>query len=239
MKYIILFFLVVHSHLSIANCDFSGEVYPKEKEEEVKEMYTYTCQWFADVFEVSYDPSITLNSVSYEFYPDNIESLKDKNTPARFFGHFDKPLEKEINDIQVITYPGDTVMEEDEYLQKSILLHELIHFFTKKSSFEIMKDIELNIAMHEVITFWSQNQYIKMKTGKKLTDYMEDKKEEYVSLDPSFISMAEVFLVVAPEKFLHQAIHFLDEDRIGRFNKIVGGQYKNRSFSFRHVIGDR
>ena len=238
MRYTILIFLITYSHLSIANCEFSGKVYPEERQQEVEEIYNSTCKWFADTFEVSYDPSIVLNSVSYLMSLDRAESLKGKDgyrIASRFFGHFENPLEKEVNDIFVETYIGNVLQEEDKFLKKSVLFHELVHFFTKKSSFEIMKEVKLNVAMHEVIAFWSQNQYLQVNTGHTLMDYMGDKKEEYKFSDV-FTSMAEDFLTNNPEAFLSQAIHFLNEDRIVKFKKIINGEYKNKSFSLRPTI---
>ena len=139
----------------------------------------------------------------------------------------------------LVTDTGNSLLEEDKILAKSILIHELVHFFTKKSSFGIMKDVELNEAMHEVIAFWSQNQYIEMNTGNMLMDYVEDKTEECELSMGEFVSMADVFFMAAPKDFLCYSTRFLSEDRIKKFNKIVSGKYRKQAYSFIHVIGER
>ena len=241
MRYIVLMFLISYSHLSTANCVFSGKVHPEEKRPEVEELYSHTCKWFADTFDVSYDPSIVLDSVSYEI-PSDAESLKEKDRkegiPLRFYGHFEDSLTKELDNITVKSYTENPFLEENEFLNKSTLVHELVHFFIKKSSFEIMKDAEFNVAMHEAIAFWSQNQYLQINAGHELMDYMENKKEKY-ELSKNFPAMAEAFLIAAGDLFLYEAVHFLDEDRITKFNKIVSGKYKKRSFSFEQARENR
>lgn len=225
MRYTILVFLISHSCFSMANCDFSGTVHSKEKQQELEELYNYTCEWFADTFKISYDPAIILENVFYVNSWDEVDPL-GKEDLQKLWGYFSMDLsEKGNNNIYLINSTDDTPFENSDFVAKSFLFHELIHFFVKKSSFETIKNARFNEGMHETIAYWSQNQYVEMITDNTLIDYLKNKKEK-CEISELFTRMATTFFGANVNKFICQAIHFLDEHRLEKFNNITNGWYQ-------------
>ena len=234
IRYIIFFTLLIFSFPVWGNdCKFSGEVHPKTKTAEVREVYEMACLWFTKNFLVKIDPDITLNHVYYIDSWDSVTELSLGDTTGLaglLFDVKDKHKNNIYLNIKKNPFDKGTVVE------NSIVFHEIIHFFVKASNWsddpkEIRK-LYKNMSLHEAFAYFAQNEYIKMVTNgeKELLDYCDCEKEK-ISKGTHFIFVSEMLQMFDYDKFLYNGILFFSNDAEEKYKKLITKKYP--AFSFR------
>ena len=129
IKYRYFFISLFFSFIAYADdCKFSGKVHPEYKTTEVSDLYTQACIWFLNNFDVILDPEIVLNNVYYiKSWDEIVLNYKHLNY-ENLYGIFYIYKDKHINDIYFNTMEKN-VFQKNDIVDKSILYHELIHFF--------------------------------------------------------------------------------------------------------------
>ena len=158
-------------------CVFQGVVEPSEKTDTIKELYGIACHFFLETFGAKLNPKIKLNSVRY-IDDWSLVSNDDESTTHGMFIGWETP---EINDIYINPGIFWKTFIEDEIVEKSVVFHELIHFFIKSATFEYVRANEIirDGVMEEALCYWSQSRYVEIATGdQNLMDYILPSNED-------------------------------------------------------------
>ena len=116
----------------------------------------------------------------------------------------------------------------------SELVHEIVHYLTKSSSWGTLSKVDrMNYVILEAHAYWSQDQYIRRKSGGNLTlnDFIINKDEENVVDAFEFLSIP--MYNRNKNKFLYNALLWFDIDPEEKFAGIVTGKYIAHSLYFR------
>ena len=220
------------------NCEFSGEVHPKTKTAEVREVYQLSCQWFTENFSVKIDPDIVLNNVYYISSWDSLTEVSLEDTIG-LVGLLVNGKDKYKNNIYLNLNLTENFFDKSKVVEKSILFHEIIHFFVKAANWtddpKEIKNLYKNMSLHEAFAFFAQNEYIKTVTNgeKELLDYCDCNKEE-ISAETPFVTVSGMLEKFDFDKFLHNGILFFSENTDAKYQRLVKQQYPTFSFRFHH-----
>ncbi len=211
------------------DCFFQGTVHPEQKTQRVKEVYTIACHFFTKTFAARLKPGITLNNILFIRDWAGVPFLDDPELDS-LTAAFYHPTDDFTNNIYINETELKKTFVEDPVCKEAILFHELIHFFYKSASLEyrVSNKIERNLVMDEALSYWSQNQYIETETqGKRnLMDCLKSPEKESFVLKENFAEeYAVLFYAFDWQKFVYNAIHFMDSDPQGEYNNIVNGKY--------------
>ena len=141
---------------------------------------------------------------------------------------------KEINEIVILSNIVSEYWRVTPLWYDSVLVHEIIHYLTKSSSWDTLSKVDrMNYAILEAHSYWSQDQYIRRKSGEKLTlnDFIIDKDEENVVDTFEFLSIP--LYNRNKNKYLYNAILWFDIDPKGIFEGNVTEKYIAHSLYFR------
>ncbi len=227
-KYTILAIVLFlfHSKAYSNECVFQAVVEPSEKTDTVKELYGIACHFFIETFGAKLNPKIKLNNVRY-IDDWSLVSDNDESMTHGMFVDWDKP---EINDIYINPGNFGKTFTEDDIVEKSVVFHELIHFFIKSANFEYVRENEISRdgIMEEALCLWAQSKYVETATGdRNLMDYILPDDED-ISITKHFIYFS--FLMFHDtskwKRFVNNSIHFFNDDPKGKYNRVTKGIYK-------------
>lgn len=104
---------------------------------------------------------------------------------------------------------------------------KLYHFIVKSANFEetVRTKSYDNIGMHEAFAHYAQNKFIEHHSEYNLMDFIEQHEEQSYKILGSFESMAGMFLALMYDVFVYNSIHFFDEYKTERYNKLINNGF--------------
>ena len=230
MKYLIITIVsfTIYSKAYSNECVFQGMVHPAKKTETVKKLYNLACNFYIDVFDATLNQKIKLNNVYYIENWENLDYAPNDNDDLH--GLFYDREDLLVNDIYINTNSLTSAFTHDEIVEKSIIFHELIHFFIKSANFEYLSEnkIDRNGLMEEIISYWAQNKYIETitKGRNNIMDYILDtNKEKNFVLKDNFIYISYLLYIISWKKFVYNAIYFLNNNTKKKYNMMINNKY--------------
>ena len=235
IKVMVLFSALIGTQAyATTECLFEGTVHPSEKTEIVKDIYQTTCLFFVKKFSIQLNPEIKLNNVFFVEDWNNVDFInyKDDSLHAVFYS----PIDLSVNDIYIkwnpefISQDFNLLFDEDaEIIESSIIAHEIVHFLFKSSNFEYRKRngiVVKNFTMEETLAYWFQNEYIKIKTGNNLMDYISTNISEFKTYDDEgFVEVAILLYQMAWDRFVHSSIDFINRNTTEKYKNILDNKY--------------
>ena len=208
------------------DCVFQGRVHPENHYKEVSKLYRESCEWFVETFDVTFDPEIVLNNVYYILDWSEVPFVQPYD---ELYGIFNKVEDKSVNDIYFRMADQGAYIR-SHIINRSIVVHEMVHFFIKKAHFEqnMENGAYENVPMFEAFVYWAQDRYIKSVTNGQLglLDYMkEEAGKAFPLLDPFPRVSYRLYMGHNLKMFVHNAIQWFEKDPKGRYQQLINGDF--------------
>ena len=215
-------------------CVFQGRAHPETKQEETARLYSLICQWFLTHFNVTFDPEIILNNV---YYIDSWDEVEFVTIPGNSVQHglFHHITNKYINDIYFLEGETPVYDTQDDIINQSIIVHEMVHFFTKKAAFDsiIANKVYKNHPIIEAFTYWAQDQFVQYATqGRhRLVDYMSEVTGNATAV--TFTPFPDVSYLLYRSNykgFVYNAVLWIGRNPAEKYQAIMNGDFSDNRY---------
>ena len=180
------------------------------------DLYKWTEQKVKEVFQVEYQEDIVLQGI---YFLENWDCVKGSSAESvkDAAGVFNNMYLKEHNQIYITDHHALT------YPVKSVIVHELVHFFTKKAGWsEDFNGIDRHYdsGLVEAIAYYIQELWLQ-EQGDTLFNYLEIEEKHQEEVD-NFYSLANLLYAMAPAKFLYNVPLYFADEQPEKFDDIMG-----------------
>ncbi|MDE0518675.1 MAG: hypothetical protein OXH36_03855, partial [Bdellovibrionales bacterium] len=169
----------------------------------VKKTYDDMCSWFVSIFtDYPLSNDMPLHSVQFVTTWKEFDWVNDSDEDLA--GLFTFHTEK--NEI-IALYPMKTLYwEHSEEWLRSLLAHEMFHYFQKSCCYEKLKDVNgMNVTLFEASAYWAQDQFLIRNFNKSLVSYMTNENNEPLKRLDDFETRAYSLYGFAMELYLFNA----------------------------------
>ena len=230
MNFLILIISGLFFCLSVsADCEFESTVFPNKEYKRMEQLYTTTCLWFSRVYTNEFDPDIILEKIFFIESWDEVKESKDLDR-ENLLGLFTSGIEKKTNKIWINTSVSDNhlINNNKDYID-SLIVHELVHFFTKRANFELLSKNIIDKHFTEAIAYYAQNEYLIAHTGEDLFKYIKKTtEEEFVVSDlqiKNFPCQVHIFTFFGLDFVVHHSIAWMSENPAKKYKNIMSNTH--------------
>ncbi|MDE0118762.1 MAG: hypothetical protein OXM55_01990 [Bdellovibrionales bacterium] len=132
----------------------------------------------------------------------------------------------------IVLFPMKTIYwEHSEEWLRSLLAHEMFHYFQKSCCYEKMKKIDnMNVTLFEASAYWAQDQFLRRNFDKDLVSYMKNGKIASLKRFNDFETRAYSLYGFAMELYLFNAPLWFGEQPREKFKRLIEGHYRIKHY---------